>query len=123
MFQLSFLTLLMVVSSVAIVAEQQHAFSQLSEQDNNSATQSPGFLTYANATYGITIQYPSNWMVDNTEFPGDPLIQIVGFFFLLRAVLIPMQKGFGLLKSSNPSVKTLTWRNMLSKLSAITTRP
>jgi hypothetical protein len=80
MFQLSFLTLLMVVSSVAIVAEQQHAFSQLSEQDNNSATQSPGFLTYANATYGITIQYPSNWMVDNTEFPGDPLIQIVGFF-------------------------------------------
>jgi hypothetical protein len=82
MFQLSLFTLLMIVSSVAISrGMEQHAFSQLSEQDsNNSATQSPGFLTYTNATYGVTIQYPSNWTVDNTEFPGDPLTQIVGFF-------------------------------------------
>jgi hypothetical protein len=81
-FQLSFFTLSMIASSVAISGGmEQHAFSQLSEQDNNnSATQSPGFLTYTNATYGVTIQYPSNWTVDNTEFPGDPLTQIVGFF-------------------------------------------
>ena len=79
MLQLSFFTLLIIAPSVAMSGEQ-HAFSQLSEQDNNSATSPAGFLTYSNATYGVTIQYPSNWTVDNTEFPGDPLTQIVGFF-------------------------------------------
>jgi hypothetical protein len=79
MLQLSFFTLLIIAPSVAMSGEQ-HAFSQLSEQDNNSATSPADFLTYSNATYGVTIQYPSNWTVDNTEFPGDPLTQIVGFF-------------------------------------------
>jgi hypothetical protein len=63
----------------------QEAFSQSSEQDDNSATQSTDFLTYDNATYGVTIQYPSNWLVDNTDFPGDPLTQIVGFFSPLES--------------------------------------
>jgi hypothetical protein len=81
LFQLSFFTLLMTASSVVVMfGQQQQSFSQLSEQDTNSATQSPDFLTYDNATYGITIQYPSNWIVDTTDFPGDPLTQIVGFF-------------------------------------------
>jgi hypothetical protein len=81
LFQLSFFTLLMTASSVVVMSgQQQQSFSQLSEQDTNSATQSPDFLTYDNATYGITIQYPSNWIVDITDFPGDPLTQIVGFF-------------------------------------------
>jgi hypothetical protein len=81
LFQLSFFTLLMTASSVVVMSgQQQQSFSQLSEQDTNSATQSPDFLTYDNATYGITIQYPSNWIVDTTDFPGDPLTQIVGFF-------------------------------------------
>jgi hypothetical protein len=70
----------MVVSLVAMPGGQQRALSQLPEQGSDSATQSGDFLNYDNATYGITIQYPSNWMVDNTEFPGDPLTQIVGFF-------------------------------------------
>jgi hypothetical protein len=85
-FQLSFFTLLLVASSVLIfVGEQQQAFSQSSEQDTNSATQSADFLTYENATYGVTIQYPSNWIVDTTDFPGDPLTQIVGFFSPLES--------------------------------------
>jgi hypothetical protein len=78
--QLSFFTLLMVVSLVVIPGGQQQALSQLPEQGNDSATQSADFLTYDNATYGITIEYPSNWMVDTTDYPGDPLTYIVGLF-------------------------------------------
>jgi hypothetical protein len=88
LFQLSFFTLLMVASLLVISGgEQQQSFSQPSEQDTNSATttQSTDFLTYDNATYGVTIQYPSNWIVDNTDFPGDPLTQIVGFFSPLES--------------------------------------
>jgi hypothetical protein len=85
LFQLSFFTLLMVASLVVIPGAQQQSFSQSSEQDTDSATQSTDFLTYDNATYGITIQYPSNWLVDNTDFPGDPLTQIVGFFSPLES--------------------------------------
>jgi hypothetical protein len=87
LFQLSFFTLLMVASLLVISGgEQQQSFSQPSEQDTNSATtQSTDFLTYDNATYGVTIQYPSNWLVDNTDFPGDPLTQIVGFFSPLES--------------------------------------
>jgi hypothetical protein len=85
LFQLSFFTLLMVASLVVIPGAQQQSFSQSSEQDTDSATQSTDYLTYDNATYGITIQYPSNWLVDNTDFPGDPLTQIVGFFSPLES--------------------------------------
>jgi hypothetical protein len=81
--QLSILTLSLVVPSVLISGQQ--AFPQSSEQDDNSATQSADFLTYDNATYGVTIQYPSNWLVETTDFPGDPLTQIVGFFSPLES--------------------------------------
>lgn len=47
--------------------------------------QSADLLTYDNATYGIKIQYPSNWTVDNTDFPGDRLTQIVGLFSPLQS--------------------------------------
>jgi hypothetical protein len=85
LFQLSFFTLLMVASLVVIPGAQQQSFSQSSEQDTNSATQSTDFLTYDNATYGVTIQYPSNWLVETTDFPGDPLTHIVGFFSPLES--------------------------------------
>jgi hypothetical protein len=85
LFQLSFFTLLMVTSLVVIPGAQQQSFSQSSEQDTNSAIQSTDFLTYDNTTYGVTIQYPSNWLVDNTDFPGEPLTQIVGFFSPLES--------------------------------------
>ena len=88
LFQLSFITLLFVTSSVIISGgAQQQAFSQSSEEedDDNSTTQSGGFVTYDNATYGVTIQYPSNWLVETTDFPGDPLTQIVGFFSPLES--------------------------------------
>jgi hypothetical protein len=88
LFQLSFLTLLMIASLVVISVDDQQAFSQPSEEDDdddNSATQSGDFLTYDNATYGVTIQYPSTWLVQTTDFPGDPLTQIVGFFSPLES--------------------------------------
>ena len=86
LFQLSFFTVLLAASSVVIISiDEQHAFSQPSEQDDNSATQAADLLTYENATYGVTIQYPSNWVVDTTDFPGDPLTQIVGFFSPLES--------------------------------------
>src|ERR671918_1832393 len=88
LLQLLFITLLFVTSSVIISgAAQQQAFSQSSEEedDDNSTTQSGGFLTYDNATYGVTIQYPSNWLVETTDFPGEPLTQIVGFFSPLES--------------------------------------
>jgi hypothetical protein len=86
LFQLSFFIVLLVASSVVINSvDDQQAFSQPSEQDDNSATQPADFLTYENATYGVTIQYPSNWLVQTTDFPGDPLTQIVGFFSPLES--------------------------------------
>ncbi len=87
LFQLSFFTLLMIASLVVISVDEQQAFSQPSEEedDDNSTTQSGDFLTYDNATYGVTIQYPSNWLVETTDFPGDPLTQIVGFFSPLES--------------------------------------
>jgi hypothetical protein len=89
LFQLSFFTLLLISSLVVISVDEQQAFSQPSEEDDddddNSVTQSGDFLTYDNATYGVTIQYPSNWLVQTTDFPGDPLTQIVGFFSPLES--------------------------------------
>src|SRR5918992_4706805 len=95
LFQLSFITLLFVTSSVIISGgAQQQAFSQSSEEeeDDNSTTQSGGFVTYDNATYGVTIQYPSNWLVETTDFPGDPLTQIVGFFSPLESRIDTFQE-------------------------------
>jgi hypothetical protein len=84
LFQFSFFILLLAASSVVISIEQ--SFSQLPEQDN-LATEPTGFLTYNNATYGITMQYPSDWTVDNTDFPDDGVTQIVGFYSLLDSRL------------------------------------
>jgi hypothetical protein len=93
--QLSFFTLLLIASSVVISGgEQQEAFSQSSEDndDDNSATQSADFLTYENATYGVTIQYPSNWLVETIDYPGDPLTQLVGFFSPLESRVDPYEE-------------------------------
>ena len=88
LFYLSFFTVLLVASSAVLSGvdqqQQQQAFSQSSEEDT-AAAQSADLLTYENATYGVTIQYPSNWLVETTDFPGDPLSQIVGFFSPLES--------------------------------------
>jgi hypothetical protein len=51
------------------------------QQDNNSSIVTPtGFLTYTNATYGITIQHPSGWSLITTDLYYDDITNIIGFY-------------------------------------------
>jgi hypothetical protein len=60
LFQFPFFILLLAASSMVMFWEQQ-SFAQLPESSDSTVTDPTGFLTYNNATYGVTIQYPSTW--------------------------------------------------------------
>jgi len=44
-----------------------------------TATTMPSFLTYHNSTYGINIQYPSDWLYKGSEISNDSVQSIVTF--------------------------------------------
>ena len=44
-----------------------------------TATTMPSFLTYHNSTYGINIQYPSDWLYKGNEISNDSVQSIVNF--------------------------------------------
>jgi hypothetical protein len=44
-----------------------------------TATTMPSFLTYHNSTYGINIQYPSDWLYKGNEISNDSVQSIVTF--------------------------------------------
>jgi hypothetical protein len=59
------------------VMESPFASTEEEEEGATAAEGAAGFLTYDNATYGITIQYPSDWTVDTTTFLGLPQIDML----------------------------------------------
>jgi photosystem II reaction center protein PsbP len=47
--------------------------------DGNGTTLPTGFLMYENPTYGISMQYPSDWKIKNTIISNNSTTQIVEF--------------------------------------------
>ena len=72
------LTLLIVLPTPTnIISQQQEA----SAQTNDSST----FKLYENPTYGIQIQYPSDWGIDEGDIePDDDVTDIVLFLAPVR---------------------------------------
>lgn len=72
---------------------------------NNSATIKPIFSTYENPTYGVKIQYPSNWQkMDFDRHYGNNSFPIAGF-------IPPSENDSGLLENLMIVVKKLHSQN------------
>jgi tetratricopeptide (TPR) repeat protein len=80
------------VESAEYLSVMESPFASTEEEGATAAEGAADFLTYDNATYGITIQYPSNWIVETTDYPDDPLTQIVTFFSPLESRIDTFQE-------------------------------
>jgi eukaryotic-like serine/threonine-protein kinase len=73
----------------------------LSNNNNSAATINPTFSTYENPTYGVKIQYPSNWQkMDFDGHHGNNSLPIAGF-------IPPSENDSGLLENLVIVVKKL----------------
>jgi photosystem II reaction center protein PsbP len=77
----------------------------LSNNNNSAPTINPTFSTYENPTYGVKIQYPSNWQkMDFDGHHGNNSLPIAGF-------IPPSENDSGLLENLLIVVKKLHYQN------------
>jgi eukaryotic-like serine/threonine-protein kinase len=68
-------------TNIIIYRQQQEALAQSNDDDNNNNT----FKLYENITYGIKIEYPSNWTIEEEgDEDSDNVIDVVSFFAPVR---------------------------------------
>jgi hypothetical protein len=67
------LTISVLSNNLPSLLHYQQAMAQ------KTATTMPSFLTYHNSTYGINIQYPSDWLYKGNEISNDSVQSIVTF--------------------------------------------
>jgi hypothetical protein len=66
-----FLFFIGIINIVYYISQQEAAAQQLTrvltEPSRTGLQKSDGFISYKNSSFGITIQYPSTWMLNNTH--------------------------------------------------------
>src|ERR671920_264696 len=66
-------------TNIIIYRQQQEALAQSNDDDNNT------FKLYENITYGIKIEYPSNWTIEEEgDEDSDNVTDVVSFFAPVR---------------------------------------
>lgn len=63
-------------SNIPVVSTTFHYQEAMAQ---NTATTTPNFLTYHNSTYGINVQYPSDWLYKGSKISNDSVQGIVTF--------------------------------------------
>jgi hypothetical protein len=65
------------------------------------SSSSPSLLSYENPTYGITIQYPSNWMASTNQLPT--YNSIIGFYSPLESLsdVLPVEFALSITTYTN----------------------
>jgi serine/threonine-protein kinase len=67
-------------TNIIIYRQQQEALAQSNDDDNNNT-----FKLYENVTYGIKIEYPSNWTIEEEgDEDSDNVTDVVSFFAPVR---------------------------------------
>ena len=67
-------------TNIIIYRQQQEALAQSNDDDNNNT-----FKLYENITYGIKIEYPSNWTIEEEgDEDSDNVTDVVSFFAPVR---------------------------------------
>jgi hypothetical protein len=68
-----------------------------------TTTSSSNFLLYENSTYGIRVQYPSDWELEETDYDaGDGITDIIRLFSPLQGRIDDYSENIGVSKESNP---------------------
>jgi hypothetical protein len=88
----------------------------LVEVQASNITEVDAILTYQNSSYGIVIQYPANWTIDEEDSdPNDNITNIVTFIspFTSRFDIYPENLGISIDRLSNPNMTLEEYANSL----------
>lgn len=75
--------------------------STMAQQSTSSSLSSSSLLSYENPTYGIKIQYPSNWMASANQLPT--YNSIIGFYSPLESLsdVLPVELALSITTYTN----------------------
>lgn len=78
-----------------------HTFYDVPQSAIAQSSSPPSLLSYANPTYGITLQYPSNWMASTNQLPT--YNSIIGFYSPLESLsdVLPVEFALSITTYTN----------------------
>jgi hypothetical protein len=109
------ISIICIVVSVIVIGSISYDIPKSVFAQQNSSPSVPStsnLLTYENPTYGITIQYPSNWMASSNQLPT--YNSIIGFYSPLESLSDVLPVEFAL------SITTYTTNISLDEYTKIT---